>query len=102
MKIRVKILEGGTEGREINPLGEKPVKPKEKKFFYPQLYGEKLMAWDQAEASLKTFEIGDMVMPFGDGQDYDEFDVRFAIMQLPIGSIHDATLMENGKIKIIS
>jgi hypothetical protein len=99
--LRVIILENGTYCKEINPFGEKAHQhdPLSAEDYGMNLYLKE--RWQAAEQALRTFEIVDIDLPFGDGKEYDEFDIKIAIINLIPGSIHSAIELGDGKVKII-
>lgn len=109
-KISVVINPDGVTAREINPFGlsvDEYVALNVKRFMNHKNDAdddseELFEKWNEAESRLRTFEIVDMDLPFGDGKEYDEFDIQNAINELVPGTLHECELLANGKIKIIT
>lgn len=88
--MKVQITEGG-KAKEVNPLGERP---KLSLRIDKDEYAE-LGRWRLAEAALKTYEIDE---PF---KVEPNLNNGYKAIPLIIGSIHEAELLTNGKIKIL-
>jgi len=111
--IKIKINQDGVTCKEVNPLGKKPQKPmmevqsmshqRENRLKF-NIFMEQ---WQQAESSLREFEIHSVeVLIGGIGDEEIKYSMdknQWKFLNPPIieGSIHDAVILENGKIRII-
>lgn len=99
--MKIEITESGTEGREINKYGDKQPDP----YKFPPLSTSRQGAllhqelWRKAEASRKVYELEEnrLIEHFHGFKDEPEIEWEFEP-----GTIHEAELLENGKIKIIT
>lgn len=95
--IQVRILEGG-KGVEVNYLGDEPFKFD---YHFPPTINSEWIKWNLAELSLRTFEIENLKYAL-QSRDYitliDKSGLRF---KRKINSIHQAKILENGKIEIL-
>ena len=87
--ITSKIIEGG-KAREINHLGAMPIK-KIQLFGHPNPHHYSFNKWIEAESKLRTFEIESEIK-----NPESPCSIAYAL-----NSIHQAKLLENGKIEII-
>jgi hypothetical protein len=89
--ITVKILSGGRQAREVNKLGKEPRKSTwmATKFVTTIEWDR----WQEVESKLRTFEIVPYAYPLD-----DEPKTKF---ELEENSIHQAKVLDNGKILIL-
>ncbi len=96
-RITVKILDGGTTCREVNPMG------KPHPSHNSSDYNKYLNKWQEAENKLRTFEIDFSHLNIL----YDAAMLRFGgqithtNQGYEVGSIRTAEILPNGKVRIV-
>lgn len=100
--MQIIILESGTEGKTLNAFREKPNfyagNTVEQATWRAVEFNRKLEQWQRAEESRKVYEIAYGVKKFKT----EEHRISLEILKLQPGTIYEAELLSNGKIKIIS
>lgn len=94
--MKVEILESGTQARELNPFSKKPIERE-----WHSLTTSFLLAiseWKAAEEKRKVYEI--YYAEKSNGIAVQRGYGGMKMIALEPGTIHEAQLLENGKIRI--
>jgi hypothetical protein len=102
--ITVKILEGGRQAREVNPLGYKPnyqTFVRQMKSIYGKtkaisMYYKSVEKYQEAESKLRTFEIE--VEPI---HPMKQLNGTFINVTPTVGKNYQAKVLDNGKVIIL-
>ena len=113
-ELTVRILSGCRQAREVNPLGEKPNTMDVQKHQLDNYFKSLVVKqWQESESKLRTFEI-EMYYTCQSNEEmgkkcdiqcehckeyYKSLDVEHNLYEE--GSIHQAKLLQNGKILIL-